>query len=113
MLEFAKSKGDYLVVGIDSDSRVNELKGPERPFNNEMRRKEFLESIKFVDEVFIFSSDADLVDFLVENKIEMIVIGEEYKGRNIVGSSVCPVEFFQRIPGLSTTIILDNIKHKE
>ena len=50
MLEYAKSKGDYLVVGIDTDARVKQLKGEDRPFNNEDDRKNFLLSIKFVDD---------------------------------------------------------------
>jgi cytidyltransferase-like protein len=109
MLEFAKSKGDYLVVGIDSDIRVRESKGKERPFNNESARKQFLESIKFVDEVVIFSSDTELISCLSKSKIDLIVVGEEYKGR-VIGSNACDVEFFPRIDGFSTTKILNGIK---
>ena len=45
LLEFAKSQGDYLIVGIDSDERVKVSKGPDRPINNQMDRCEFLRAI--------------------------------------------------------------------
>lgn len=109
MLEFAKSKGDYLIVGIDSDGRIKESKGNERPFNNEDVRKQFLESIRFVDEVVVFSSDSELIQCLSENKIELIVVGEEYRNR-VIGGEVCEVEFFPRINEFSTTKILNSIK---
>jgi len=67
MLEAAKSRGDYLVVGIDSDSRVKELKGKDRPFNNQENRKAFLESIRFVDEVVVFESAQHLEDTVLSN----------------------------------------------
>lgn len=108
MLEDAKSRGDYLVVGIDSDSRVRELKGPNRPYNNQNDRKEFLESIKFVDEVVIFTSAKDLEDTVLSMGISEIVVGEEYKEREVVGSIHAPVFFFPRIGDYSTTKILDS-----
>ena len=51
LFEFAKSKGDFLVVGIDCDERVKKNKGSSRPINNESDRKYFLECIKFIDKV--------------------------------------------------------------
>ena len=49
MLKFAKSLGDYLIVGIDSDEKVSSDKGSSRPFNNYIDRKFALKSIKYVD----------------------------------------------------------------
>ena len=48
LLEFAKSLGDTLVVGIDDDSRVSELKGPDRPVNSLKDRMEFMSALKVV-----------------------------------------------------------------
>ena len=106
MLEFAKRRGDYLVVGIDSDSRVKKLKGDGRPFNNESDRKEFLEAIKFVDEVVIFDSPEHLNSLILSLQISEIVVGEEYKKGLVLGSDLCPVEFFPRIGEYSTSKIL-------
>lgn len=65
MLEKAKSRGDILIVGIDSDSRVKSLKGSDRPYNNENDRMEFLKSIRFIDEVFIFGSEKEMEDLVL------------------------------------------------
>ena len=60
LLNYAKSLGDYLCVGIDTDERVKEKKGPTRPIHNQDERKFFLENLKAVDEVKLFSSDEEL-----------------------------------------------------
>ena len=53
-LKFAKSLGDKLIVGINSDKTVKMLKGKDRPINSQEDRKLLLESLRFVDEVVIF-----------------------------------------------------------
>ena len=55
MLKYAKSFGDYLMVGIDSDQKVKKDKGNDRPFNSADDRKFALESIRHVDKVLIFN----------------------------------------------------------
>src|SRR3989338_5695192 len=54
VLEFAKSLGGRLVVGINSDRAVKLLKGPDRPINSEVNRKAVLENLSFIDQVVIF-----------------------------------------------------------
>ena len=66
MLEYAKSLGELLVVGIDSDKKVKEDKGESRPFNNAEDRQFALESIKYVDKVMVFESKAEL-EFILKN----------------------------------------------
>ena len=63
MLQFARSLGDNLIVGIDSDKRIKALKGNDRPINNQDVRSEFLSSIKYVDKVFIFDTSANILDY--------------------------------------------------
>ncbi len=60
VLKFAKSKGEWLTVGIDSDDRVKKLKGESRPVNDQHTRKTMLLALSVVDDVFIFSSDKAL-----------------------------------------------------
>lgn len=108
MLKYARSKGESLTVGIDSDERVKRLKGKGRPINNEEDRANFLRSIKYVDEVFIFDDESHMVSILQSQGIELIVVGEEYKGRKVTGSSVCEVEYFPRIGEYSTTNIISS-----
>jgi D-beta-D-heptose 7-phosphate kinase/D-beta-D-heptose 1-phosphate adenosyltransferase len=102
LLNYAKSLGDFLVVAIDSDRRVRELKGPHRPINNEFERRTLLENLRAVDEVQTFDSDAELVDIVAECAI--MVKGSDYRGKPIVGQEVCPsIVFFERIDEYSST----------
>jgi D-beta-D-heptose 7-phosphate kinase/D-beta-D-heptose 1-phosphate adenosyltransferase len=107
MLEYAKSLGDILVVGIDSDSRVKTLKGEKRPVNKQEDRAEFLLSIKYVDEVRIFDSDESMISHIESSSVDLIVVGEEYSAKKVVGSHLVPVVFFPRVPGFSTTQIIE------
>ena len=60
MLHYAKSQGDYLLVCIDSDERVQELKGPTRPVNSQKDRMFMLNSLKCVDYVKVFNTKEEL-----------------------------------------------------
>lgn len=110
LFKYAKSQGDTLFVGIDSDERVSSLKGESRPINSQTDRKSVLESIRYIDKVFVFGSAEEMEKILLDKSIDLIVIGDEYKGRPITGESLCDVAFFEKIPGLSTTSIIESIK---
>ncbi len=108
LFKFCKSQGDYLVVGIDTDSRVRESKGPTRPFNSQEDRKFFLEAIKYIDKVVLFSTDEELRQRLVENNVDTMIVGSDWKGKLVVGQEkVNKVLFFDRIGTYSTTNILE------
>ncbi len=66
LLNYARSLGDYLIVAIDSDRRVKELKGADRPVNTQAERQELLSNLRSVNEVRIFDSDQELVDIIAE-----------------------------------------------
>lgn len=106
LLEFAKSQGDYLIVGIDSDERIKVLKGEGRPINTQKDRCEFLRAIGVVDEVVIFNSSEGLSNAIKENLIDLIVIGNDYEGKNVIGSEHSEVLFFKKIPGISSSTLI-------
>jgi D-beta-D-heptose 7-phosphate kinase/D-beta-D-heptose 1-phosphate adenosyltransferase len=111
LLKYAKSLGDHLVVAIDSDRRVKELKGVSRPVNTQAERQELLSNLRSVDEVRIFDSDPELVDIVAECAI--MVKGSDYRNRPIVGSEVCSsIVFFERIDGFSTTEKIQSISNR-
>ena len=111
LLNYARSLGDHLVVAIDSDRRVKELKGASRPVNTQSERQELLSNLRSVDEVRIFDSDQELVDIIAQCAI--MVKGSDYRDRSIVGSEVCPsIVFFERIDGFSTTEKIQSISHR-
>lgn len=107
MLEFARNQGDRLIVGIDTDDRVRASKGAKRPIHSVEQRKRVLSSIRFVDEVVTFSSDDELVNRIRESNAKLIVVGSDYAGRRVIGSEIAAVKFFERVPNLSTTRIID------
>ena len=108
LLEFAKSLGDFLIVAIDSDRRVKELKGPTRPINTEYERKQMLEAIRWVDRVYVFDSDSELVSYITD--CDLMVKGSDYRGRPIVGQDACPeIVFFERLEDYSSSKKIEDI----
>jgi D-beta-D-heptose 7-phosphate kinase/D-beta-D-heptose 1-phosphate adenosyltransferase len=111
MLKYARSLGDCLHVGIDSDVRVSAMKGVNRPLNNELTRFTILDSFKFVDKVTIFDTDYQLEQYIMQFSPKYMVIGEEYMEKPIIGAEFCEIiKFFPRIDGFSTTLIAKKIK---
>ena len=82
VLDFAKSLGDKLVVGINSDKATRILKGPDRPVNNEKDRKKILSSLSVVDEVVIFNSVSTYS--IIDNiSPDIVVKGGEFTAEEI------------------------------
>ena len=108
LFKYAKSLGSELYVGIDSDEKVKLDKGSSRPFNNLEDRVTMLESIKYIDKVFVFDS-ADHLEFLIESITpDVMVIGSDWKGKPVIGEAhTKQLEFFDRIGNYSTTRILN------
>jgi D-beta-D-heptose 7-phosphate kinase/D-beta-D-heptose 1-phosphate adenosyltransferase len=111
LLAYARSLGDFLYVGIDSDRRVKELKGSSRPINNQQERKTMLEALRYVDSVHIFDSDNDLRALITD--CDIMVKGDDYQGQPIVGQEVCKqIIFFKKINGYSTTQKISDITNR-
>lgn len=107
LLNYAKSLGDQLLVAIDTDRRVKELKGQNRPVNNQDDRKFFLYNLKPVDIVMLFDSKEDLINIMKEYKPDIYVKGGDWKGSSSTAEKYCQrVIFFDRIAGYSTTNII-------
>jgi D-beta-D-heptose 7-phosphate kinase/D-beta-D-heptose 1-phosphate adenosyltransferase len=106
MINYAASLGK-LIIGIDGDNRVKELKGSGRPYHNQSERKYNLLSINGVYDVLIFENEKQLIDFLKKNNPDYFVIGSDYKDKKIIGSEYAKeMIYFDRI-NFSTTEILE------
>jgi D-beta-D-heptose 7-phosphate kinase / D-beta-D-heptose 1-phosphate adenosyltransferase len=108
-LDVAKSYGDVLILGLNSDSSVKELKGPTRPVNNEDDRAFVLAALESVDYVVKFTQDTpyELIK-LVEPDI--LVKGGDYEGKEVVGSDIASqVRLVQFVDGKSTTKTIEKI----
>ena len=113
LLKRAAELGDFLVVGVDGDKRVTELKGEQRPINNIVSRITLLEAIKYVDRVVIFDSDEQLETHIKTMRPAIMVIGEEYRGKRIVGSEyVGEIVYFPKMDGFSSTHIINKLYDK-
>ena len=98
-------------VGLDTDERVSEKKGIQRPFNKLEHRMEFISAIAGVDSVVSFGTDDELRNCIKEYEPDVMIIGGEYKYKEIIGLEYVPhIEFFDKIEGISTTKILNDEK---
>ena len=112
MLKHARSLGNELMVCIDSDSRVRELKGSDRPINNQADRKFMLDSVKWVDCCWIFSDEEELEKIIELYKPDIMVKGSDYKGKQIVGAQYCKEIIFYEHTGHSTTKTIQDIVNR-
>ena len=110
LVDYAKSRGNHLMVAIDTDRRVRELKGPTRPWLDQNERRFILESLRCVDQVLLFDSDQELEDIIQIYKPDLMVKGSDYRGRPIVGEEHVPaIEFFERIDEYSSTKTIQHL----
>jgi D-beta-D-heptose 7-phosphate kinase/D-beta-D-heptose 1-phosphate adenosyltransferase len=87
LLAFARSLGDRLVVGLNSDASVRLLKGPTRPILPVDERREMLLALEPVDQVIVFDEPTPLL--LIESlRPEVLVKGPDYAGRECCGASL-------------------------
>lgn len=113
LLEAAKSKGDILIVGLNSDASVRRLKGKGRPVQAEKARARILASLRMVDYVVIFNEDTPL-KLIKSIKPDVLVKGSEYKDKKVVGREIVEksggkVYLFPLMRGYSTTGIIKKI----
>ena len=104
MLKEAKSKCDYLIVGLQTDPTIDR---PEknRPIQSVFERFVQLESCKYVDEVVVYATEKDLLDILHSYPIDIRVVGDEYKDKDFTGKNLEHVEMYynSRKHSFSTT----------
>ncbi len=114
-LSRASSLGDRMIIGLNTDKSVGDLKGTNRPIQDERSRAEILASMFFVDAVVLFDEETpfELINFL---KPDILVKGSDYSIDKIVGADVVlanggQVETMDFIDGYSTTNIINKIKN--
>ena len=112
-LQKAKALGDLLVVGLNSDESVRELKGEGRPIKSERERANIISALKYVDYITIFDDDTP-EEVIREVRPDILVKGDDYKmdevvGREIVEGYGARVELIPIVHGLSTTGTVEKI----
>lgn len=106
LLEYCRSIGDRVIVGVNSDDSVRRLKGLDRPVNTQDDRRELLMSLRSVDEVIIFEEDTpyELIRSLLP---DIIVKGGDYTPDQVIGSDIAEVRIFSFVDGKSTTATIE------
>lgn len=115
-LQEAAKLGDILIIGLNSDSSVQRLKGSERPINSEMERAEMLGALSFVDYVVLFNEDTPL-ELITRIKPDILVKGGDYAPDEVVGKKEVEerggkLVLIPFVEGKSTTNIIKRIKHE-
>ena len=104
LFRYAKSLGDELVVGIDSDEKIKKDKGKKRPINDLQYRMTMLQSIKYIDKVIPFDTTKELRDTVKWYRPNIIVMGSDWKNREVIGEDYAEkLIFFERVGNYSTT----------
>ncbi|MEN0660856.1 glycerol-3-phosphate cytidylyltransferase [Caldifermentibacillus hisashii] len=108
LLRRAKNMGDYLIVGLSTDY-FNQEKGKNSYFNYD-ERKQLLESIRYVDLVIPENSWEQKIKDLEEYKVDIFVMGDDWKGKFDYLNEFCEVRYISRTPEISTTKIKNELK---
>ena len=114
LLEYARSiPNAYVYVLIDSDRRVKQLKGLDRPIHTEYERAYFLSALRSVDRVDIFDTDQELSNYIKDYAPDVMVKGSDYRDKPIIGSEYCKeIIFYDRIGQYSTTNKIQDIVNR-
>ena len=113
LLKEAKSYGDKLIVGLNSDKSISKLKGPDRPIISQSERKKILSALKFVDEVVIFNEENPL-KLIKKLKPNILVKGADYTKEQVIGGKFVEsyggqIKLVKLTKGKSTSNIIDKI----
>ncbi len=107
--------GDKLIIGLNSDSSIQKLKGKSRPIMDEKSRAILLASLAFIDAVVLFSEDTP-INLISTLKPDILAKGGDYKISKIVGHEIVQknggeVKLVPFVDGFSSTHIIEKIKN--
>jgi len=107
LLRRARELGDYLVVVVSSDE-FNAIKGKKAYYSFEDRKK-ILEAVRYVDEVLPEYTWEQKIDDVVNNNIDVFVMGDDWKGKFDFLKDYCEVVYLPRTEGISTSKIKEDL----
>lgn len=116
-LSRAADLGDVLIIGVNTDASVSELKGKNRPLQDEISRASLLCSFFFVDAAVLFSESTPY-ELIKTIQPDFLVKGSDYKEEDIVGADIVKanngrVETIDFLPGYSTSSIIEKVNNKD
>ena len=109
ILTRAHDLGDHLTVGVSTDA-LNESKKGRRPIFDERQRLAIVESLSCVDDVFLEYSLEAKRDYVIEHRADVLVMGDDWRGRFDDLGDVVEVVYLPRTTGVSTSGIIQAIR---
>lgn len=125
MLEDCKNVCDYLIVGVQSNPTIDRKNTKDRyskisgkPKNSPIQTLEerliMIKAIKFVDEVFVYDTEQDLYDWLINNKWDIRILGSDWEGKDFTGHNIKgDLYFHKRDHNWSSTAFKKRIKNSD
>ncbi|MDN4526092.1 glycerol-3-phosphate cytidylyltransferase [Fictibacillus fluitans] len=107
LLKRAKDLGDHLIVGLSGDE-FNAIKN-KKSYHSFENRKMILESIRYVDEVIEEKSWDQKIKDVVDHKVDIFVMGDDWEGKFDFLKEYCEVVYLPRTIGISTSQIKDDL----
>ncbi len=108
VIQRAAALGDRLVVGVSADA-LNLRKKDRLPVFSEAERMEIVGALKGVDEVFLEESLEQKREYILRHDAQVLVMGDDWRGRFDEFSDVCEVTYLERTPAISTTALIEKI----
>ncbi len=113
-MKFCKSKGDIVIVGLNSDSSVKTIKGPDRPINNQYDRAAVLAALETVDYITVFD-EPDPLNLIKKVKPDILVKGQDWAQKGVVGQEFVEsyggrVVLAPLVEGKSSTVTIEKMK---
>lgn len=114
MLEQAKKHCDHLIAAIQTDPTLDRPKAKNKPVQSLIERQIQVKACKYVDEIIVYSTEADLEELLLSLDLDVRIIGLEYKDKNFTGKDICKkrgikIIFNKRDHNYSTTELRNRI----
>jgi glycerol-3-phosphate cytidylyltransferase len=108
MLKEAKTQCDHLIVGLQTDPTIDRPDTKNKPIQSVFERYEQLKACKYIDEILVYETEADLVNILLSYPIDVRILGQEYEDSDFTGRQECldrAIEFYfnKREHNFSTT----------
>ena len=108
MLKEARSQCDHLIVGLQTDPTIDRPTEKNKPVQSVFERYEQLKACKYIDEILVYETEADLVNILLSYPIDVRILGQEYEHKDFTGRYECTarnIEFYfnKREHSFSTT----------
>jgi choline-phosphate cytidylyltransferase len=108
VLQRARALGDRLVVGVSADA-LNLHKKARAAVFSERERMEIVAALKPVDEVFLEESLEQKREYVLRYDAQVLVMGDDWRGRFDELDDICRVEYLPRTPAISTTALIEKI----